>query len=979
VAWLASAGPAAAVHGSGLFELDGNALSAGADDASTLFAGPGISFDHFFGQDALVVIGGKTYDVVYKSGAKDNSALSGTSATGEIVAECVYKQNPTDKLDLQWGFAGAYRVGGDVVAYFGATRDTSNGDAAVGLWLLQDAVSCTPVDTGTPGPWTGRKRHGDLLLVTNFTSGGAVQAADLYRWHDPTPLSPESGDEALVLVTSGTRSCTATGPDHHGLAPDFCATTNGTSIATAWQGPKDAGTYIEGGINLTQMFKNVLGQDVCYLTFMLESRASQSLSAQLEDVLLGSLQTCGSITVTKETTPAGASQSFDFTVAGGPASVVDTFPLADGDAHQTASVRPGTYTITEVAPPGWSLQGATCVGGPFGGGGVYTSGTPIVLDPGESIACTFTNVQSSPPPGAASITVDKITVPGGGPAFPFTVATGAGATVSAFSLADTDTSHTTLGLSAGTYVVAEATVAGWTLSGATCSGGPFPAGGTPYASGDVFTLAAGDSVTCTFTNVPSQPATSSITVDKITLPAGGALATRPFTFTVAGGPGIARTFALTDVGAPDVTAVPAGTYTVKEAPAGGFTRTAVCVGGPFGAVPRPYAGAPFALGAGEHVACTFTNTLRSTGGFCPNASTVKVTTPGPKGRWPGNLGMDVVVRADLGESIQDAVDHATDLNGDGYLLIGIQAKATAAAGGHTAQGLVIDRAYALPLGIVGCSVRMRDPTPFDAEPVVKITDAASSPDLFVMGIYPNGSGGPGWQVNGNGRTIYSSNAENNATGIIVTGNDNTVWLGYYLNNTGTAIQIVGNGNAIVGAQVWSNGGHGIQIVGDDNRLDTNKVGDLARPNGGDGIAVKGRGNVLYRNRAHNNLGDGIEVTGGTALRPNTLVQNSAGDRSVGNGGYGIFLFNDVGNGAADPIELSENTARSNALDGFRLAPTAIGHQLRRNTSGGNAMQDNGGCEFDVSLGNLDGTGNVANAARVRGSAGQFPIGCVGSP
>jgi hypothetical protein len=560
--------------------------------------------------------------------------------------------------------------------------------------------------------------------------------------------------------------------------------------------------------------------------------------------------------------------------------------------------------------------------------------------------------------------------------FGFQVTTGAGAVVDAYALTDAAAPRTTTGLAPGTYRVTEAAVPGWVLA-ASCAGGPFGAG-TAYASGSVFTLAAGETVACTFTNTELAAATSSISVDKQTVPSTGAIATRPFTFTVTG-PGVGQTFDLTHASAPHVSPLPPGTYVLAEAPAAGFTTAATCTGGPFGAGFQPYGGGPITLASGDHVTCVYTNTRRPTGGFCPNASTVKVTTPGGSGRWPGNLGMDVVVRADLGESIQDAVDNAVDINGDGYLLIGIQARSTVSPGGHTAQSLVIDRAFPLPLGIVGCSVRMGDPTPLDTEPVVKITSAASSPDLFVMGIYPTGSGGPGWQVHGDGRTIYSSNAENNATGIIVTGDGNTIWLGYYHGNAGTAIQVVGDDNLIKGAQVWSNGGHGIQVVGNGNRIDTNRVGDLQRPNGGEGISVSGRGNTLHKNRVFSNLGNGIEVTGGTAAQPNVLTQNVVGDRGLGNGGHGIFLFNDVGSGAGGPLELYKNTARANGLDGFRLAPTAIGHELRGNVSGGNATYDNGGCEYSVAAGNRDGTGNVANGAKVIGAAGLFPTGCLGSP
>jgi hypothetical protein len=61
------------------------------------------------------------------------------------------------------------------------------------------------------------------------------------------------------------------------------------------------------------------------------------------------------------------------------------------------------------------------------------------------------------------------------------------------------------------------------------------------------------------------------------------------------------------------------------------------------------------------------------------------------------LGPDGVVRVDLSQSIQDAIDTATDTNADGYLIIGVVNNATADPGGHIQQSLVIDAVYPPPI------------------------------------------------------------------------------------------------------------------------------------------------------------------------------------------------------------------------------------------------------------------------------------------
>ena len=82
---------------------------------------------------------------------------------------------------------------------------------------------------------------------------------------------------------------------------------------------------------------------------------------------------------------------------------------------------------------------------------------------------------------------------------------------------------------------------------------------------------------------------------------------------------------------------------------------------------------------------------------------------------------------DLGESIQNAVDTAADTNGDGYIIIGVIANATGALGGHTSQTVVINRAYALPFALIGCSVTLHDPNRGDGQPTARIATSASSP------------------------------------------------------------------------------------------------------------------------------------------------------------------------------------------------------------------------------------------------------------
>jgi hypothetical protein len=601
-----------AVHDAGVFELDGDTVPLNAappvgpaEDFDNIFQGTSSAYDSFFVDDSPL-----PDPSVHFSGNKDGDTVPSTqriylnSANLTKNWNCIIKNNVTDKLDIFNTYYGAYNVGG-AIAYFGADRKTTSGDANIGFWFFQDRVIC---DLAT-GTFTGNKRNGDILIVSPFTGGGGISAVDVYRWTDPDGIL-ENGDEYLDLIISGGDCISAPAGD------SICGTGNGSPITAAWRSPIPANGFFEGGINLS-----VLQPDTCYRTLMAETRSSQELSASLEDMVLKEIFTCGSISVEKVTDPSGDPELFDFVTAGGPTPVSDSFQLKDGDpTHATLNLLPGNYSVTETAPVvGWDLTGAKCRGGSFGTGASYNNGDLFTLSLGDKVVCTFVNTVQQPPP-ETSITVDKVTIPANhAQLFSFATAGGPVPISDSFQLTDADPSHPTLGLSAGTYTITETVPVGWDLTGVTCRGGAF-GNAAPYVNGDPFALSLDDKVVCTFVNtLRAPPPAASITVDKVTNPGG-----RPdlFSFVTAGGPdNISNSFQLADATAPHITApLKAGTYTVTETVLPGWTQSATCVGGLFGAGGVYVNGANIILSEGDQVTCTFTNSL-------PSITVDKVTIP----------------------------------------------------------------------------------------------------------------------------------------------------------------------------------------------------------------------------------------------------------------------------------------------------------------------------------------------------------------
>src|SRR5262249_62428217 len=70
-------------------------------------------------------------------------------------------------------------------------------------------------------------------------------------------------------------------------------------------------------------------------------------------------------------------------------------------------------------------------------------------------------------------------------------------------------------------------------------------------------------------------------------------------------------------------------------------------------------------------------------------------------RFPGNAGPDIVVRVDLNESLQDAVDTATDLNGDGYIIVAAVSNGTGEPQGFGCQGVGVNHVYPEAVDLFG--------------------------------------------------------------------------------------------------------------------------------------------------------------------------------------------------------------------------------------------------------------------------------------
>jgi hypothetical protein len=428
---------ALAVHDEGVFQLEGNAQTAG-DDAtnsnpqSTL--GAAHDWDQVFaGTSQAEASTGIITDI---TGAGD-SILSVSTKDINDIPTWTWKQTAQtsvqDKDDIEHAYAAQYNVDRSgtgqqcgssgqqancVLLYFGADRFSNSGDAVMGFWLFKKKVVTSALDSGgngtftngattpSPGVHTARTAtaHGDILIVSDFRAGGKAPSIQVYEWVD----SGGSASTHLDLIGGGDNpaSCTQAPPEKNNGTPippvsandNFCATANQFVVTSPWAytpkansggtaGP-DGGTakfgvaeFMEGGINMTALG---LGNE-CFSTFDAESRASHSVTSTLSDFVLGGFGSCSATLTTqrsKTTLSIGDSAPTDtasINVGGAGGN-----PPAPGGTVSFYLCGPSTTSISVCDPTGKtafdtkSLTGVTPVGTVYS----VTSAAPTITSAG---------------------------------------------------------------------------------------------------------------------------------------------------------------------------------------------------------------------------------------------------------------------------------------------------------------------------------------------------------------------------------------------------------------------------------------------------------------------------------------------------------------------------------------------------------------------------------------------------------------------
>lgn len=324
----------AAVKDPSVFELDNNAQNnatiAGDDWENVLLGNGGSSIAHTAN---FVDPAGQT--IFTTGGSKDDLDVTSWRHTSGSVP---------DKDEITDAYAAAYVKDGDLLIYFGSDRLAQNGSSNVGFWFLKDQVG--PVADGT---FSGKHEVGDILVLSEFSNGGAVSTVQVFEWD---PAHADTNGTLKSLFSSNSADC-----DDPNAPANACATTNAASTPAPWsyspkQGPAGTfpkGAFFEGGINMSALLGG--GQIPCVSSFVAETRSSPSVDATLKDFSASSFPLCSAgIQITGNgVNEVGVHHTF----------TVTTSKIAAGVSSAAVGVKP-TVTLTANPTATVTVDSDTC-------------------------------------------------------------------------------------------------------------------------------------------------------------------------------------------------------------------------------------------------------------------------------------------------------------------------------------------------------------------------------------------------------------------------------------------------------------------------------------------------------------------------------------------------------------------------------------------------------------------------------------------
>jgi len=155
----------------------------------------------------------------------DNTFL-GTSSkdTDDISAWTWNPHSVQGKDDIAHAYAGAYHLANsDLAIYAGMDRFANSGDATAGFWFVQDSTFALCVGPGlaatgnggtvsntsctAAGTFVGHHFDGDILIVSDFSQGGAVSTINIFKCKAEFPCWTRQGPQPPATRSTVVTTC----------------------------------------------------------------------------------------------------------------------------------------------------------------------------------------------------------------------------------------------------------------------------------------------------------------------------------------------------------------------------------------------------------------------------------------------------------------------------------------------------------------------------------------------------------------------------------------------------------------------------------------------------------------------------------------------------------------------------------------------------------------------------------------------------
>jgi SprB repeat len=267
----------------------------------------------------------------------------------------------SDKTDLLHGGAVLY---GSKIYFFG-DRFSNEGATNVGFWFLQSEIGLVqPVGNGT-GSFTGLHQIGDILVVAKIEQGGVVGNPAAFKWVGAGNGTEPSDTKSLIPLTVD--------------ASTLFSIVNTNTLTVPWQyqgkdindpllgnGKIPPVAFFEGFIDLAALH---LTTNACFSSFLIETRASPSVSSILEDFLLGSFDVRPDVSVNNAQVCPGGTTTLTANVDGGVGTLAYAWTASNGGhivgAADGASITVDATGTYQVIVTGASIDGnGTCASFP---------------------------------------------------------------------------------------------------------------------------------------------------------------------------------------------------------------------------------------------------------------------------------------------------------------------------------------------------------------------------------------------------------------------------------------------------------------------------------------------------------------------------------------------------------------------------------------------------------------------------------------